>query len=164
MNPLEKAVFDLSLLAFIGACAAVAMTGVFFKPGNWYEGLRKPPWRPPNWLFGPAWTVLYAMIAVSGWWVWEAGEWPAVALPLGIYGLQLLLNAGWSPLFFGLRRPDLAFYALIGLWSSILATILAFYPVSPAAAWLLVPYLCWVTFAGALNRSIIRLNPRTVEG
>ncbi|MEQ8585727.1 MAG: TspO/MBR family protein [Thalassobaculaceae bacterium] len=155
---------DYTLLAFIGACTTVALTGAFFKPGVWYEGLRKPPWRPPNWLFGPAWTVLYAMIAVSGWWVWQAGTWPALALPMAIYGVQLLLNAGWSPLFFGLRRPDLALYELFALWTSILATIVAFYPISPAAALLLLPYLGWVTFAGLLNRAIIRLNPETVGG
>lgn len=152
--------FDLSLIAFIAACTAVAMTGAFFRPGPWYEQLAKPPWRPPNWLFGPAWTILYAMIAVSGWMVWSAGTWPAVALPLAVYGLQLVLNAGWSPLFFGLRRPDLAFYELLALWASILATIVVFHPVSALAAWLLVPYLAWVSFAGLLNLSIIRLNPR----
>ena len=151
--------FDPALLVFIAACTAAALTGVFFKPGQWYENLAKPPWRPPNWLFGPAWTILYAMIAISGWMVWKASSWPAVAPAIAVYVIQLLLNAGWSPLFFGLRRPDLAFYELLLLWSSILATILMFMPISQTAALLLVPYLCWVTFAGALNRSIVLRNP-----
>lgn len=156
--------FDPVLLVFIVACTAAALTGVFFKPGQWYENLAKPRWRPPNWLFGPAWTILYAMIAVSGWLVWKASPWPAMAPAMTLYAVQLLLNAGWTPLFFGLRRPDLAFYELLLLWMSILATIIAFLPISELAAGLLVPYLAWVTFAGALNRSIVRLNPDTVGG
>lgn len=156
--------FDPALLVFIAACTAAALTGVFFKPGQWYEHLAKPPWRPPNWLFGPAWTILYAMIAISGWMVWKASSWPAVAPAMAVYGLQLVLNAGWTPLFFGLRRPDLAFYELLLLWASILATILTFLPISEFAALLLVPYLCWVTFAGALNRSIVLRNPDLARG
>ncbi|SDF26940.1 MULTISPECIES: TspO/MBR family protein [Thalassobaculum] len=156
--------FDPALIVFIVACTAAALTGVLFKPGQWYEQLAKPWWRPPNWLFGPAWTILYAMIAISGWLVWKASSWPAMAPALTIYGVQLLLNAGWSPLFFGLRRPDLAFYELLLLWTSILATIIAFLPISPLAAGLLVPYLAWVTFAGALNLSIVRLNPVEARG
>ncbi|WPZ36802.1 TspO/MBR family protein [Thalassobaculum sp. OXR-137] len=156
--------FDPALLVFIAACTAAALTGVFFKPGQWYENLAKPPWRPPNWLFGPAWTILYAMIAISGWMVWKASSWPAVAPAMAIYGVQLLLNAGWTPLFFGLRRPDLAFYELLLLWASILATTLTFLQISQFAALLLVPYLCWVTFAGALNRSIVLRNPDLARG
>ena len=156
--------FDPALIVFIAACTAAALTGVLFKPGQWYEDLAKPRWRPPNWLFGPAWTILYAMIAISGWMVWKASSWPAVAPAMAIYAVQLLLNAGWTPLFFGLKRPDLAFYELLLLWTSILATIIAFLQISEFAALLLVPYLAWVTFAGALNRSILRLNPDTVGG
>jgi translocator protein len=156
--------FDPALLVFIAACTAAALTGVFFKPGQWYEQLAKPPWRPPNWLFGPAWTVLYAMIAVSGWLVWKAGTWPAMAPAMALYATQLVLNAVWTPLFFGLRRPDLAFYELLLLWLAILATIVAFLPISGLAAGLLVPYLAWVSFAGALNLSIVRLNPGEARG
>ena len=154
---------DFALLGFIAACTLVALTGAFFRPGQCYEALAKPPWRPPNWLFGPAWTVLYAFIAISGWLVWRAAGWPDAAAALAVYGIQLLLNAGWSPMFFGLRRPDWAFYELLGLWASILATIVVFYPISSMAALLLVPYLFWVTFAGALNLSIWRRNPQTTS-
>lgn len=148
----------LSLMGFIAVCVAAALSGAVFRPGTWYESLAKPSWRPPNWLFGPAWTILYAMIAVSGWLVWERAGPSAGAFALSIYAVQLVLNAAWSGLFFGLRRMDLAFAELILLWAAILATIIAFFPIHAAAAWLLIPYLAWVTFAGALNFSVWRLN------
>lgn len=149
---------DLSLLAFVAACVAVASTGAIFRPGVWYDRLAKPPWRPPNWLFGPAWLVLYATIAVSGWVVFDTAGWPAAAVPLSVYGVQLILNGLWSAIFFGMRRMDLAFVEVVMLWLSILATILVFHPVSAFAAWLLVPYLLWVTFAATLNFTVWRMN------
>jgi benzodiazapine receptor len=149
---------DLSLLAFVAACVAVASTGAIFRPGVWYERLAKPSWRPPNWLFGPAWLVLYATIAVSGWVVFDTAGWPAAAVPLAVYGVQLILNGLWSAIFFGMRRMDLAFAEVVMLWLSILATILVFHPVSAFAAWLLVPYLLWVTFAATLNFTVWRMN------
>ena len=95
------------LLGFIAASFLAAMTGPFFRPGEWYERLNKPSWRPPNRLFAPVWTVLYVMIAVSGWLVWREVGFAGAALPLTVYALQLVLNAAWTPLFFGLRSPDL---------------------------------------------------------
>ncbi|MEJ1994412.1 MAG: tryptophan-rich sensory protein [Limibacillus sp.] len=148
----------LALFGFIGACTLVAMSGAVFRPGQWYEELDKPDWRPPNWLFGPAWSVLYAMIAVSGWFVWLEVGFSGAVLAFCVYGVQLLLNAAWSGVFFGLRRPDLAFAELLLLWCSILANILVFFPIDAAAGWLLVPYLAWVSFAGLLNYSIWRRN------
>ena len=148
----------LGMLGFFAACFAVSTTGAFFRPGDWYERLAKPRWRPPNWLFPPAWAVLYAMIAVSGWLVWREAGFAGAAVALGVYGVQLVLNAAWSAIFFGMRRPDLAFGEVVLLWLSILATIVAFYPTHAGAAWLLVPYLAWVTVAAALNLSIWRLN------
>ena len=126
---------------------------------RWYERLVKPRWRPPNWLFAPIWTVLYLTIAVSGWLVWREAGFAGVALPLAIFALQLVLNAAWTPLFFGLHRPDLAFLEIMVLWVSILATIVLFYPIHSGAALLLVPYLAWVSFAAALNFAVWRLNP-----
>lgn len=158
---------DESLTGLIGFAAAAflaALSGALFKPGAWYETLRKPFWRPPNWLFGPAWAVLYATIAVSGWLVWRKAGFAGAAMPLAVYAVQLLLNAAWSALFFGLRRPDIAFAELVLLWLSILATILVFHPVDAFAAWLLLPYLAWVGFAGCLNLALWRLNPETVPG
>jgi tryptophan-rich sensory protein len=146
----------LGLGGFVLACFAAASTGALFRPGAWYRRLRKPAFNPPDWLFGPAWAVLYLSIAVSAWLVWrEAGFGPPIWLWFG----SLLLNAAWSWLFFGKRRMDLAFYELVVFWLSIAAMILAFAPTSALAAWLLVPYLAWVSFATALNVALWRLNP-----
>ena len=148
----------LGLLPFLGACFAAALSGAVFRPGDWYEHLAKPHWRPPNWLFGPAWTVLYICIAVSGWMVWRRAGLSGASGAFAIYGVQLLLNAGWSACSLGLRRLDLAFGELVLLWLSIVATIVAFAPISAAAAMLLLPYLAWVTFAGALNFTLWHMN------
>ncbi len=146
----------LALVGFVAACLAAASTGAVFKPGAWYARLRKPSFNPPDWLFPIAWAVLFLMIAVSGWLVWRVTGFGAeVALWFG----SLLLNSAWSWLFFGRRRMDLALAELAVFWVSILAMILAFAPVSAAAAWLLVPYLVWVSFAGVLNWTLWRLNP-----
>jgi tryptophan-rich sensory protein len=151
----------LGLAGFIVACFLAAMTGAFFRPGEWYERLKKPSWRPPNRLFAPVWTVLYVMIAVSGWLVWREFGFAGAVLPLAVYALQLVLNAAWTPLFFGLHRPDLAFVDIVLVWLSIVATIALFLPLHVGAALLLVPYLAWVTFATALNFAIWRLNSST---
>ena len=145
-------------VGFVGICFLAATTGAMFRPGDWYEQLRKPAWRPPNWVFPPAWTFLYLTIAVSGWLVWRTPGFPGAAFPFAIYLVQLILNASWSPIFFGMRRPDLAFIEVAMLWLSIIATIAAFHRVNAVAAYLLLPYLAWVTFAAALNLTIWRLN------
>ena len=147
-----------ALIAFIAVNCAAASTGAIFRPGAWYETLRKPSWTPPNWLFGPAWSILYAASAFAGYLVWISAAPGEATVPLIVYGAQLILNGLWSGIFFGLRRPDLAFGELILLWLSILATIGAFWAVRTDAALLLVPYLAWVTFAGALNFAVWRLN------
>ncbi|MDW6023362.1 TspO/MBR family protein [Mesorhizobium sp. BAC0120] len=144
----------LTLMVFGTASFGAAATGVIFRPGDWYKRLDKPPWQPPDWLFAPVWTALYLMIALSGWLVWRDSGLAGAAVPLGIYALQLLLNAAWTPIFFGLQRPGLALVEIVLLWASILATIALFHPQSATAAWLLVPYLAWVSFASALNFSI----------
>ena len=150
----------LSLLVFLLACAAAATPGLVFRPGKWYRRLAKPAWRPPDWLFGPVWLLLYLSIAVSGWLVWRrAGLAGAGAAALAIYALQLLLNGLWSAIFFGLHRPDLAFSEIVVLWLSILATIVLFHPIDETAAYLLVLYAAWVTFAAVLNYRVWRLNP-----
>lgn len=151
----------VALLGFIAACFAAALTGVFFRPGDWYERLAKPPWRPPNRLFAPVWTALYFTIAVSGWLVWREAGFSGAALALVVYAIQLVLNAAWTPIFFGLHRPGLGFLDIVLVWLSIVATMLLFYPVHAGAALLLLPYLLWVSFAAALNFAIWRLNPLT---
>ncbi|QXM25432.1 tryptophan-rich sensory protein [Elioraea tepida] len=146
------------LAGFLLACFLAASTAAVYRPGPWYESLRKPWWRPPNWLFPPAWAVLYVMIATSGWLVWRERGFVGAALPLAVWGLQLVLNALWSPIFFGLRRLDLAFCELVLLWLSIAACILLFAPISAASAWLMAPYLAWVSFAGMLNYAVWQMN------
>jgi tryptophan-rich sensory protein len=103
------------------------------------------------------------MIALSGWVVWRQAGFAGAALPLTVYALQLILNALWTPVFFGLRRPDLALIEIVMALASILATIVLSHSVSPPAAWLLVPYLAWVSFASALNLSIWRRNPASAR-
>lgn len=154
-----NAIDGWGLVGFVVACVVVASSGAIFKPGAWYEGLAKPWWRPPNWLFPPAWTLLYCLIAASGWLVWRKAGFAGAALPLAVYGLQLLLNAMWSGVFFGLRRMDLAFVNVVALWLSILALIVLFAPIDSLSAWLLVPYFAWVSFAALLNFTVWRMNP-----
>lgn len=105
------------------------------------------------------WTVLYLTIALAGWLVWRQAGFAGAGLALAAYALQLVFNAAWTPLFFGLRRPDLGLVDIVLLWLSIVATIALFAPISVVAALLLVPYLAWVAFAGALNFALWRLNP-----
>jgi tryptophan-rich sensory protein len=150
----------LGFLGFLAACLLAASSGAIFRAGSWYDGLAKPWWRPPRWVFAPAWGVLYLLIATSGWLVWREAGLGGAALPLTVYFVSLAFNAAWSGLFFGLRRPDLAFLDVVALWVSIAATVAAFAPVSAAAAWLLIPYLCWVAFAAALNLAIWQMNRR----
>jgi translocator protein len=138
--------------------AAAAMAGLFL-PGDWYARLQKPAWNPPNWIFGPVWTALYTIMAVTAWLVWKRGGFAGQRGALLFFLLQLFFNALWSPLFFGLRNPALAFVDIVLLWLALLATVVAFWKVRPLAGALLVPYLAWVTFASALNFAIWRLNP-----
>ena len=133
----------------------MASSGAIFRPGDWYEALRKPNWTPPNWVFGPVWSVLYILIAIAGWLVWRA---QSDSVAMWVWGAQLPLNGAWSWLFFGRRRMDLAFGEVCLMWLSIAAFILAAYPVSALASLLFVPYLIWVTIAATLNFTVWRLN------
>ena len=149
------------VLAFIGwllLSFAAASLGGFFMPGEWYASLKKPSWNPPNWIFGPVWTALYTMMAVAAWLVWRRGGFVVQRKPLTLFLVQLALNAAWTPLFFGLHQPGLAFAEIILLWVAISLTIRAFWPVNRVAAGLLAPYLAWVTFAAGLNFTLWRLN------
>lgn len=144
-----------SLIAFLLIVAAAAVTGAKFSPGPWYESLSKPWWTPPKWLFPIAWTILYGMIAVAGWRVWAAeGLGPALA----VWGVGLALNAAWSWIMFGEKQIGWALVDLIGMWVSIVAFIVLALPVDRTAAQLFIPYLIWVSYAGALNFVIWRTN------
>ena len=127
--------------------------------GPWYRDLRKPAWNPPNWVFAPAWTVILVLAACAGVLAWRRA--PAAPEQLRIallFGVNIVLYALWSPLFFNLRRPDWALIEVPFLWLSILALIVGLVPLSPVAGLLLAPYLLWVAFATVLNLTIVRLN------
>ncbi len=140
---------------FFVLTAAAASVGALFGPGAWYAGLAKPSFNPPNWLFAPVWTLLYIMIAIAGARAWQAGAAPVVT---GVWLLQLVLNAAWTFLFFGMKRPDLALIDIVLMLVAIAAFAIKVRPVSPTSAALFVPYFAWVAFATALNAAIWRLN------
>jgi tryptophan-rich sensory protein len=149
-------------LAFFVAVsfAAAGIGSLFTTPAipGWYESLRKPAWTPPNWLFGPVWTLLYLAMAAAAWLVWRERGFAGARLALALFFVQLTLNALWSILFFGMRRPGAALLEIALLWAAIFATMAAFWQVSRAAGWLFVPYLWWVTFAMFLNYAIWQDN------
>jgi translocator protein len=151
----------IGLCVFLALCfAAAAIGGAVTGPqiDGWYAALHKPGWNPPNGVFGPVWTVLYACMAVAAWLVWRQDGLRPAKFPLTLFGVQLALNVLWSCVFFGLQLPGLAFAELIVLWSAIAATTAAFWRRSAVAGILLLPYLAWVAFAGVLNFAVWRLN------
>ena len=144
-------------LAVCFAAAAVGSVATASSVGSWYRTLVKPPWTPPDWVFGPVWTLLYAAMGVAAWLVWRSTT-AVRERALTLFGVQLGLNVAWSWLFFGLRRIDLALVDIAALWVAIALTIRAFARARSAAAWLLVPYLAWVSFAAVLNAALLQLN------
>jgi len=146
----------MSALVFVLIVLATASSGAIFKPGEWYESLRKPGWTPPKWAFPVVWTILYVFIGYAGWLVWTIAGW---SLPMALWGLQIVANALWSYFFFGMRRMDVALMDVAILWLSIAVFIVAAWPVAPLASLLFLPYLAWVTAAATLNYSVRRLNP-----
>jgi tryptophan-rich sensory protein len=152
----------LAVLALLlAASAAVAAIGGRWTASSveaWYPTLLKPAWTPPAWLFGPVWTVLYALMALAAWRVWLAGGWAANRPALSLYAVQLLLNLAWSGIFFGLRAPGWALIEIEVLWLAIALTTWLFFRRDEAAGWLMLPYLLWVTYAAALNAAISALN------
>ena len=150
------------MIAFIGfflLTTAAASIGALFQPGAWYAGLVKPALTPPDWVFPAAWTILYLMIAVAGWMLWrDRDQHPLGRRAVILWGSQLVLNAAWSWLFFGLHLTGLALVEIVLLWLVILLLVINGYRVRPLASWLLVPYLVWVGFAAWLNLGIWRLN------
>jgi len=148
----------IALAAWLLFCFVAAGTAVFVSTDGWYAALHKPAWNPPAWIFGPAWSLLYALMAVAAWLVWREGGWKAQGRTLGLFLLQWLLNALWTPLFFVLHRPGIAFAEIVLLWLVLAATLVSFWRVRHVAGILLVPYLAWVSFAAALNFTIWRMN------
>lgn len=152
----------LGLTVILIGCFAVAAIGSSVTTpeiGGWYATLQKPPFNPPNWIFGPVWTLLYAMMAVAAWLVWRRQGVTGARGALALFVLQLLLNLAWSILFFGLRSPGAALVDILLLWSAILLTSRTFAIHSRPAGLLLLPYLAWVSFAAVLNGWIWWHNP-----
>ena len=148
----------IALAISIVLVAGAASFGALFSPGDWYAGLVKPSFNPPNWIFGPVWTALYFMMAVAAWLVWRRRDTQPVTLALAVYLAQLALNALWSWLFFGLHAMGAAFLDICLLWLLILATLVLFWRVHRWAGALLAPYLAWVGFAAVLNFALWQLN------
>ncbi len=131
---------------------------------TWYQTINKPSFLPPNWLFAPVWTTLFVLMGISAWLVWKQYtqakklDKQKIRSALLVYGGQLLLNIAWSMIFFGWQMPWLAFLEIILLWMAILFTIILFYRIHHVAAWLLLPYLGWVSFAAVLTYAVAQLN------
>ncbi|WP_433293312.1 TspO/MBR family protein [Actinoplanes sp. CA-030573] len=138
----------------VTVAAAIGGLGVAGTAAE-YNSLRQPAWAPPSSVFGPVWTVLYAMVAVAGWLAWQRAGFNRA---LWLYAAQLVLNAIWTPLFFGAGRYGLAFADIVVLWVLIGATIAGFWRIKRAAAWLMAPYWVWVTYAAALNLAVWTMN------
>lgn len=148
------------LVAGAAAVAVAALGGSMTDIGPWYQSLRFPAWKPPDWLFGPAWTIIFALCALSAATAWRDAREPAQRdWMIGLFALNGFLNVLWSFLFFTAKRPDWALVEVFALWFSILLLIGTLQRYSRPAAWMLVPYLAWVTFAAALNWAIVSLNP-----
>lgn len=146
----------IGLGVFFVLTAAAAVTGGLFGPGPWYLQLNKPSWTPPGWAFPVVWTVLYIMIAIAGWKVWQAH---GLGLVVAVWAIQMVLNASWSWIMFGRQQIGWALLDAGGMWISIAAFIALAWPVSQTAALLFMPYLLWVTIAFVLNLRIFQMNP-----
>jgi benzodiazapine receptor len=148
----------MGIAAAWGVVVAAA-GGLLTELSPWYYTLRNPAWKPPDWLFGPAWTIILALASYAAWLGWENAASPAQAtLVCALFVLNGLLNMGWSLLFFKRRRPDLALIEVAFLWASILALVVVLAPISGRASLAMLPYLVWVSFASVLNAAIARAN------
>jgi len=151
----------LGLVGWLVVSFAASAVGAIasIEARSFYGQLVQPAWAPPPWLFGPVWTVLYALMAIAAWLVWRSGGFRANRNALGLFLVQLALNALWSWIFFSWHRGLLAFAEILLLWVLIAATLAAFWRVRPFAGSLLIPYLVWVSFAAVLNFALWQLNP-----
>ncbi len=152
----------IRLIVSIVLCQSAGMIAAILTAQSvqtWYPTLLKPSFNPPNWLFGPVWIVLYLMMGIALYLVWQrSSTGQNVQTAVIFFIIQLVLNAAWSLIFFGLQSPFWAFVEIVVLWVAILITIILFWEISRTASYLLVPYILWVTFAAILNFSIWRLN------
>ncbi len=151
----------LVLVACLAICFVAAGIGSALtlpQIPTWYEGLVKPWFNPPNTVFGPVWTILYALMAVAMWRVWMRSSGDVRTRAAGIFALQLALNVAWSAVFFAAHSPGAGLIVIVALLAAIIATIFVFTPIDRLAAWLFAPYLAWVSFASVLNGAVFALN------
>lgn len=148
-----------ALAGWLAFCFAAAVPAAFMSTGGWYAALQKPSWNPPAWVFAPGWNALYITMAVAAWLVWRRGGWQFQRTALGLFLVQWLLSALWTPLFFSMHLIGFAAADILLLWLALAATVILFWRVRTEAGLLLLPYLAWVSFAAMLNFTIWRLNP-----
>lgn len=146
----------LIFIVLLAACFAAGSTGALFPPGEWYRGLRKPGFTPPDWVFPVAWTTLYVLIAAAG---TRVANLPEAGLAMALWSLQIALNAIWTPIFFGLRKVRLGLVVVALLWLAVAFGMLALFRLDTWAGLMFVPYLIWVSIATALNLRVLQLNP-----
>ena len=155
MNNTAKLIISITLPVAVGAISGFfTTTGV----GSWYQTINKPSWNPPGWIFGPVWTTLYILMGIALYLVWRSPDSKAKRTAIILFGAQLILNFFWSFIFFDQRQIGVALGEIIALWGLIILTIFAFAKVNKMAAWLLVPYISWVSFATMLTYTIWKLN------
>jgi len=167
--PANKYAKIVKLITAVAIAELAGIVGSFFTVSSiptWYAALNKPGLNPPSWVFAPVWTMLFLFMGIAVYLVWVRPDIKTRQrrIALSVFGVQLVLNTLWSILFFGLRNPFVAFIEIIILWLAILATIVLFHKISRPAAWLLVPYILWVSFASYLNFSLWRLNSSDPPG
>lgn len=158
----QKQIAGLFAWLVVSFVAAAIGGAAPIQAGPFYTQLVRPDWAPPPAVFGPVWTVLYALMGIAAWLVWRGGGLRAAQPALTLFLVQLAFNALWSWLFFAWQRGALAFADILVLWVLIMATLISFWRIRPLAGALLVPYLLWVSFAAALNYSVWQLNPQVL--
>jgi len=159
MSPRTHSLAGLVFFLLLGfAVSALGGAVTASSVGTWYQGLAKPPFNPPDWIFAPVWSALFVLMSLAAWRVWKIGGMGGARRELGMYAIQLALNLGWSVLFFGLRRPGWALVELVFLLAAIIVTLAMFWRRDRLAGGLFVPYAAWVAFAVVLNSAIWWLN------
>jgi len=146
------------LMGWIAVSFAAGFVGSRYLPGSWYASLAKPAWNPPSAVFAPVWSLLYVLMGVAAWLVWRKAGFSGAGVALALFLVQLVLNALWSYLFFGLHRPGSAFLDIVVLWLTIAVVATLFWRVDVRAGALMIPYVLWVGFAACLNLALWRLN------
>lgn len=152
----------MGAVIFVLVCQSAGAVGALTTEtgsSSWYAALEKPDFNPPGWVFGPVWTLLYTLMGIAAWRVFRRGIGVRnVKAALSLFAVQLILNAVWSPVFFGAQRMDIALGIIAALWAVLIATTVLFFRLNRPAGWMLVPYILWVTFATVLNASLLSLN------